>query len=88
MIWTAEPSMNEFGLTTEATISGVAAIQCAANRIGGGEQQSTTTNLIFLPNINGLVELVRFMPCLNNVRARPRHLAPVASKFTNMLTSR
>ena len=49
----AEPIVTGFGLTTEAAIIDPAAMQCAANLIGGGVQQSTTIKVMFLVSTKG-----------------------------------
>ena len=66
----AEPIVTGFGDTIDDVINAPAAMQWAANRTGGGVQQSTTTNVIFLVNISGLVELVMFTPSFTNFSAR------------------
>lgn len=58
-----------FGLATEAAITVPAPIQCAANLIGGGAQQSSTVRVIFLLNTHGFVELVTSIPFFTSFNA-------------------
>ena len=66
-----EPIVTGFGLTIEAVIKAPAATQWAANRSGGGAQQSTIVRVMFLVSVNGFVELVIFTPFFTSFKARP-----------------
>jgi hypothetical protein len=77
------------GLPRDAIINAPAPTHRAANRTGGGEQQSITVKVIFFVTNNGFVELVILTPFLINFSVRPlgnSKVAPVVIKF-NVLPS-
>ena len=62
----AEPTVSGLGFATEAAITAPAPRQWAANFTGGGVQQSTTVNVIFVTKVKGFCEFVTFTPPLIN----------------------